>query len=169
MKIYFTVSGSDADQLIQSKMKEVANYGVAQTVIIRRKVVTTCMNILKLNTLGRMDTIVSYVTKLVLPEMLLEFITFATTKINKINHSYCSALDEVIKSKSWKDSDGMMRCAECDYSSQYQTNLRKHIEAHHMKDFLAEYKCPVCFKSFSSKNSLQSHKSRFQHHLSSVL
>ena len=66
-------------------MKRGTDFGVVQTVTILQKSITTCTSTLRPNTLDLMDTIVNCVTKLVLPEMPLEFITFAITKINKIN------------------------------------------------------------------------------------
>ena len=69
-------------------------------------------------------------------------------------------VENLIKSKQWKDEVGSIHCSECDYVSKYTTNVRKHIEAHHLEGFNVEYICSDCQRSFKSKNSYQSHKSR---------
>jgi len=79
-----------------------------------------------------------------------------------ISDSFCVEFDEILKSKTWKDEEGRMRCTECDYSSQFLTNVKNHIEAHHLGDFSQGYRCPFCGKSFKSRNSYQTHKSRFK-------
>ena len=73
-----------------------------------------------------------------------------------------SDFDELLKSKTWKDDVGNVRCTECDYSSKFLTNVKNHIEAHHMQLQSQGYNCVFCGKLFKSKNSFQTHKSRFK-------
>ena len=73
---------------------------------------------------------------------------------------YISDSDELIKSKIWRENDGKYRCSDCDYKSNYVTNVKNHIEAHHM--YGAVYECQACGKTFKSKNSFQVHKSKFK-------
>ena len=53
-----------------------------------------------------------------------------------------SETDELIKSRIWRESDGKYRCSECDYHSNYRTNVKNHIEAHHMSGSV--YECQSC-------------------------
>jgi len=69
--------------------------------------------------------------------------------------------EELLRSKVYKDSDGMNCCTDCDFKSSITTNVRNHIEAHHLGGRMA-YSCPFCGKTFKSKNSFQSHKSRYK-------
>ena len=73
-----------------------------------------------------------------------------------------SEFDELIKSKMWKDEDGKSRCSECDYGSQVPTNVKNHIEIHHLGGVIPDYSCEHCHKMFKSKNSFQTHKSRYK-------
>jgi len=57
---------------------------------------------------------------------------------------------------------GQWRCTDCDYGSQHQTNLRNHIEVHHV--ISQGYLCPVCHKVCKTKNALSIHKSRSKHY-----
>ena len=60
-------------------------------------------------------------------------------------------------------------CTDCDFKSQITTNVRNHVEAHHVGPGRIHYTCNFCGRTFKSKNSFQSHKSRskgrcgFQH------
>ena len=68
----------------------------------------------------------------------------------------------MIDAKIFKDSvTGRWACADCDFSSQHQTNLRNHIEVHHVAT--QGYFCPVCSKICKTKNALSIHKSRNKH------
>jgi len=71
-------------------------------------------------------------------------------------------VENLIKTKQWKDEAGNTHCTDCDYVSKYTTNVRKHIEAHHLEGINVEYICHDCQRLFKSKNSYQSHKSRFK-------
>ena len=62
----------------------------------------------------------------------------------------------------WKDSAGTVRCCDCDYGSQFTTNVRNHIETHHLGGLIQDYRCEFCQKFFKSKNSFQTHKSRYK-------
>jgi len=77
--------------------------------------------------------------------------------------------DDLVKSKTWKDDEGNVRCSDCDYSSKFLTNVKNHIEAHHVEGLNQGYSCNFCNKVFKSKNSYQTHKSRFKgkcsHHM----
>ena len=71
-------------------------------------------------------------------------------------------LAAMIDAKIFKDSvTGRWACADCDFSSQHQTNLRNHIEVHHVAT--QGYFCPVCSKICKTKNALSIHKSRNKH------
>ena len=59
------------------------------------------------------------------------------------------------------DSDGSWRCSDCSYSTQYLTNLRGHIETHHVTS--AGFLCPTCSKFCLTKNALRIHKRRYKH------
>ena len=52
--------------------------------------------------------------------------------------------------------DGVYYCKVCDYQSRKKTNVTMHIETH--LDGLS-YSCPLCEKTFRSRNSLNNHKS----------
>jgi len=56
---------------------------------------------------------------------------------------------------------GLWSCTDCNFTSQYQTNLRNHIEVHHVQG--QGYFCPVCSKICKTKNALYIHKSRNKH------
>jgi len=69
---------------------------------------------------------------------------------------------ELVKSKMWKTEEGSWQCAECEHQSSFLTNMKNHIEAHHISvDY--RYNCPSCGKLFKTKNAFQTHKSRFKH------
>lgn len=75
---------------------------------------------------------------------------------------YSLDFDDLVKSKTWKDEEGNIRCSDCDYSSKFLTNVKNHIEAHHVQGLNQGYSCTFCSKVFKSKNSFQTHKSRFK-------
>ena len=81
-----------------------------------------------------------------------------------MKYTYFNLVDveNLIKTKQWKDEAGNTHCTDCDYVSKYTTNVRKHIEAHHLEGINVEYICHDCQRLFKSKNSYQSHKSRFK-------
>lgn len=76
--------------------------------------------------------------------------------------NYSLDFDDLVKSKTWKDEEGNIRCSDCDYSSKFLTNVKNHIEAHHVQGLNQGYSCTFCSKVFKSKNSYQTHKSRFK-------
>ena len=84
-----------------------------------------------------------------------------TTEWNKLKLLYLE-FELLIQSKMWRDEAGRSRCSDCDYSSQFPTNVKNHIEAHHVQGIIQEYKCEYCLKFFKSKNSFQTHKSRYK-------
>jgi hypothetical protein len=62
----------------------------------------------------------------------------------------------------WKTEEGSWQCAECEHQSSFLTNMKNHIEAHHISvDY--RYNCPSCGKLFKTKNAFQTHKSRLKH------
>jgi len=56
---------------------------------------------------------------------------------------------------------GLWSCTDCQFTSKHQTNLRNHIEVHHVQS--EGYFCPVCSKICKTKNALYIHKSRNKH------
>ena len=50
------------------------------------------------------------------------------------------------------------KCTQCDYTTYYSWNMKKHVEAVHGKEF----SCSDCNKSFSSKENLDVHKALHQ-------
>jgi len=82
--------------------------------------------------------------------------------ISTFHVKFSTDFDDLVKSKTWKDEEGKIRCADCDYSSQFLTNVKNHIEAHHVQGLNQGYSCSTCYKVFKSKNSYQTHKSRFK-------
>ena len=73
-----------------------------------------------------------------------------------------SAFDDLVRSKIWKNETGLLCCSECDFSSQFLTNVKNHIEAKHLQAECHRYNCTSCGKFFKTKNSFQTHKSRFK-------
>ena len=63
-----------------------------------------------------------------------------------------------IKSRMLKLPDGLWNCADCGYSTSYQTTIWKHIEAKHVAQ---PAPCLYCDKMCPSKNALASHVSRY--------
>ena len=51
---------------------------------------------------------------------------------------------------------GAWECRACGHQSMYTTNMRNHIEAHHLPT--QGYNCPLCGKFCKTKNSLNVHK-----------
>ena len=67
-----------------------------------------------------------------------------------------------MRSKVWKNEAGLLCCCDCDFSSQFLTNVKNHIEAKHLQSECQGYNCANCGKLFKTKNSFQTHKSRFK-------
>jgi len=67
----------------------------------------------------------------------------------------------LVESKVIKESaegGSVWRCADCTYTSQYLTNLRGHIETHHVTS--QGHFCPICSKFCPTKNALRMHTRR---------
>ena len=55
-----------------------------------------------------------------------------------------------------RDGQGVYVCQVCGKESKYPTNIRDHIEAHHVEGI--SLACNLCEKSFRSRSSLRLHK-----------
>ena len=67
-----------------------------------------------------------------------------------------------IDAKMAKDQlTGLWSCTDCQFTSKPKTNLRNHIEVHHVAS--QGYFCPVCKKVCKTRNALSNHKSRNKH------
>lgn len=72
----------------------------------------------------------------------------------------CNSL-ALVESKVIKESaegGSVWRCADCTYTSQYLTNLRGHIETHHVPS--QGHYCQICSKFCPTKNALRMHTRR---------
>jgi len=69
--------------------------------------------------------------------------------------------EDPIAVRMLKTSIGVWQCADCDYSSKHSTNLRNHIEVHHVGG--QGFNCHVCGKYTSTKCALDKHRSRYKH------
>jgi len=70
--------------------------------------------------------------------------------------------DSAIRDKMWKNPDGLWQCSDCEYTTQQPTNMRNHIEVHHMAT--QGYFCQHCDKFCRTKNALSLHRSRYKHY-----
>ncbi|XP_023319820.1 protein tramtrack, beta isoform isoform X8 [Eurytemora carolleeae] len=69
-------------------------------------------------------------------------------------------VDELLRTKYIKRRDLKdWKCLECGYTTSYQTNMKNHIEAHHL-NIGTRYECQYCHAKLKTKNSYQAHKSR---------
>ena len=69
-------------------------------------------------------------------------------------------IDTLLRSKYVKRKERKdWKCLQCGYSSVYQTNMKNHVEAHHL-DIGASYECQFCHAKLKTRNSYQAHKSR---------
>ena len=108
-------------------------------------------------------TIVVLATSFALQSTPCTFTKADTTKGFLSNPlSFSSAFDDLVRSKVWKNEAGLLCCCECDFSSQFLTNVKNHIEAKHLQSECQGYNCANCGKLFKTKNSFQTHKSRFK-------
>ena len=73
-------------------------------------------------------------------------------------HLYFTDQHAAIKSRMLKLPDGLWNCADCGYTTSYNTTMWKHIEAKHMAQ---PAPCLYCDKMCPSKNALASHVSRY--------
>ena len=64
-----------------------------------------------------------------------------------------SKIDEILTK-----SDGIITCTACGKTGTHPGNMRKHVQIH--VEGLS-YSCPICNRSFRSKNSLQCHNGVF--------
>ena len=79
--------------------------------------------------------------------------TIAITSSDDVN-----AINQKVNECMEKQSDGSYRCNVCGKNMMHMYNMMKHIETH--MDGLT-FNCPICQKSFRSRNSLYGHKTRF--------
>jgi len=70
--------------------------------------------------------------------------------------------DREMRDKMWKTQEGLWQCSDCNYTSQQPTNMRNHIEVHHMTS--QGYYCQHCDKFCRTKNALSLHRSRYKHY-----
>ena len=61
-----------------------------------------------------------------------------------------------------KTLEGLWQCTDCGHSTSQPTNLRNHIETHHVGGL--GYHCNVCGKYAKTKNALNNHRTRLKHH-----
>ena len=88
------------------------------------------------------------------PEAHERMITKVSTDINPAN---ISEVDEQIKQNIIRNLDGTYSCQICGKNSgKWQTHIKNHIETH--LEGLS-FNCPMCEKTFRSRNSLAFHKS----------
>jgi len=59
----------------------------------------------------------------------------------------------------FKNAD-VWQCRDCLWTTKYRTRLWEHVESKHLVGQCFIYSCPVCGKTFKSKNAFQTHKSR---------
>ena len=71
-------------------------------------------------------------------------------------------VDREMRDKMWKTQEGLWQCSDCNYTSQQPTNMRNHIEVHHMTS--QGYYCQHCDKFCRTKNALSLHRSRYKHY-----
>lgn len=75
-------------------------------------------------------------------------------------NKYILEVDELLRTKYIKRRDLKdWKCLECGYTTSYQTNMKNHIEAHHL-NIGTRYECQYCHAKLKTKNSYQAHKSR---------
>ena len=55
-----------------------------------------------------------------------------------------TGFEELLRTKIFKDADGMNCCTDCDFKSQITTNVRNHVEAHHVGPGRINYTCNYC-------------------------
>jgi len=72
-----------------------------------------------------------------------------------------NTLDALIRLKMFKNSSGTWQCTDCDYISQHTTNMKNHIEVKHVGS--SGYYCQQCNKLCTTKNALNSHRTRYRH------
>jgi len=107
-----------------------------------------------------------------LPEMPLESIDLESTN----NRPFCQNLifidlGDLITSKMIRvdcvdaKQGYKWQCADCDYSSQYTTSVKRHIESKHVGSVI--YQCDICQHRVPTKNALSVHKAR--NHVNDVL
>jgi len=69
-----------------------------------------------------------------------------------------SEQDAQVSSLMKKMDDGIWFCTECDYTSKEHSNLKDHIERHHIPGF--SLKCEKCYKALKSSKAFQCHIKR---------
>ena len=74
------------------------------------------------------------------------------------------SLDALIRSKMFKNSSGTWQCTDCDHISQHTTNMKNHIEVKHVGS--SGYYCQQCNKLCTTRNALNSHRTRYRHWIS---
>ena len=56
-----------------------------------------------------------------------------------------------------RDGTGLFQCLECDYKSNKTTNIRTHIETHHLDEYQITVSCSFCDYVGPSKSALRMH------------
>ena len=65
-------------------------------------------------------------------------------------------LDDFIRSKMQRTSDGQWQCCFCGKMSRIKTNIFEHIESIHVES--PGYYCDICNKPYRNRNTLRNHK-----------
>jgi len=66
-------------------------------------------------------------------------------------------IENAINSKMMRDGTGLFQCLECDYKSNKTTNIRTHIETHHLDEYQITVSCSFCDYVGPSKSALRMH------------
>ena len=72
-----------------------------------------------------------------------------------------NCLDDLIRSKMFKNTSGVWQCTDCNHTSPHTTNIKNHIEVKHVGS--SGYYCQECNKFCSTKNALNNHRTRYRH------
>jgi len=71
--------------------------------------------------------------------------------------------EDIIRATMVKNMEGHWECVMCQHTSQFQTNMKNHIEANHITGG-SGYICTVCSKFCKTKNAFYIHRARYKHH-----
>ena len=66
-------------------------------------------------------------------------------------------LDRVVQSKCVK-IDGAFSCADCEFQTRHHTNLKNHIETHHMYE--VKIPCLYCDSNCPTRSAMRAHVKR---------
>lgn len=152
-------------QVLKRKWVKIVMFGNAWIAFGQLKTGHDCGSILKPSMSSPQATHVKFVTSFVHQKggwLITKPETTEEQPILTFLFSFLLDFDDLVKSKTWKDEEGNIRCSDCDYFSKFLTNVKNHIEAHHVQGLNQGYSCNFCSKVFKSKNSFQTHKSRFK-------